>query len=470
MSRKATYRSPDDKPKLVEEVDLDGLPRSSFELIEEFDPDGMPQSTAKSNDNIQTEQITYCLPCEGIGSIPRPTFIREAFLNHKINGRGLATTDNLSEHTTVNQLNLQHEIDEVLADTMLRLSDICPNLPISDGEQTKASFITYPIVNMENLDPNGVVITFEDGHTRQLPKITCGPFEYKNYAVDYLKKAKSLAKPGTRIKQAVIAASAISLLYPSEPIPGYSREEFIRDLVQCAVKDIRQCLDEGADSVQVDFTEARLALKMDPSGKLLNDMLDINDQVFVHFNKKDRKRIGIHACAGADNDSCHSSDVEYDLLLPRLLELTCGRFYLSMKGEKDQEHVFTLLRDNIKPGQLIFIGAIDVNSPRVETPEEVASFILQAAHFLPINQLGVCDDCGFSPFSDDVSTDRDTAFRKIKARVDGARLASSKLFVRSSPRANTTTGSVNNSIRVSSKNPSLDPIKEEGGKESGKDT
>jgi 5-methyltetrahydropteroyltriglutamate--homocysteine methyltransferase len=44
-------------------------------------------------------------------------------------------------------------------------------------------------------------------------------------------------------------------------------------------------------------------------------------------------------------------------------------------------------------------------------------------------QLGTTDDCGFSPFADDVSIARDTAFKKIQARVQGTELAARKLGV-----------------------------------------
>ena len=50
--------------------------------------------------------------------------------------------------------------------------------------------------------------------------------------------------------------------------------------------------------------------------------------------------------------------------------------------------------------------------------------ILEAAAHVPVDQLGTTDDCGYSPFSDDTSTSRDTAFAKIRARVEGNALAS----------------------------------------------
>jgi 5-methyltetrahydropteroyltriglutamate--homocysteine methyltransferase len=62
--------------------------------------------------------------------------------------------------------------------------------------------------------------------------------------------------------------------------------------------------------------------------------------------------------------------------------------------------------------------------PRHETPEEVRDRIVQAAQYIPLAQLGTTDDCGYSPFSDDTSTSRDTAFAKIAARVRGTQMAS----------------------------------------------
>ena len=65
--------------------------------------------------------------------------------------------------------------------------------------------------------------------------------------------------------------------------------------------------------------------------------------------------------------------------------------------------------------------------PRIETPEEVCERVLEAAEYIPVEQLGTTDDCGFSPFSDDTSRTRDTAFAKIRARVAGTAMASELL-------------------------------------------
>jgi 5-methyltetrahydropteroyltriglutamate--homocysteine methyltransferase len=64
-----------------------------------------------------------------------------------------------------------------------------------------------------------------------------------------------------------------------------------------------------------------------------------------------------------------------------------------------------------------------VLDPRVESPEEIRDTILEASETISVSQLGTTDDCGFSPFADDLSTARETAFAKIKARVEGTKLA-----------------------------------------------
>ena len=77
----------------------------------------------------------------------------------------------------------------------------------------------------------------------------------------------------------------------------------------------------------------------------------------------------------------------------------------------------------MKPDQRVFVGVVAPIDPRIETPEEVRDRVLEAAEYIPVEQLGTTDDCGFSPFCDDTSTTRETAFAKIRARVVGTALA-----------------------------------------------
>ena len=191
--------------------------------------------------------------------------------------------------------------------------------------------------------------------------------------------------------------------------------------------EIRRCFAKGAYKVQIDFTEGRLAVKLDPSGELLNSFVGLNNLALSRFSADERQRIGVHTCPGGDCDSTHSADADYADLLPSLFELRAGNFYIALAGEQDRIRVLKIIRKYLKPDQRAFVGVVSPIDPRVDTPEEVRDRVLEAAEYIPLEQLGTTDDCGFSPFSDDTSTTRETAFAKIRARVQGTTLAEKAL-------------------------------------------
>ena len=217
------------------------------------------------------------IPTEPIGSIPRPPALLEAIASYHAGALG---------HDA-----LERAYSEALRDTIQRFEQTGSPV-LTDGEQTKPSFATYPLSGLSNLASDGVVIPFSDGHTRQLPKLIAGPFRYGVHAEGYVRAARACTQ--LPIKQAVISASAISLLYPEQGIPGYSREQFLADLVDEAEADIRGALRAGAASVQIDFTEGRLSLKLDPTGGLLKAFIALNNQVLDRFTEEERGRVGVH--------------------------------------------------------------------------------------------------------------------------------------------------------------------------------
>lgn len=225
----------------------------------------------------------------------------------------------------------------------------------------------------------------------------------------------------------MIAPSAISLIYPQDGIDGYSREAFLADLVNECEKDIRSAFDAGADSVQIDFTEGRLCYKLDPSRGLLREFVSLNNLVLARFSDAELARIGVHTCPGGDQDSTHSADIDYAELLPDLFGINADRFFVQMASEMDRSRALDIIARERRPGQTIYVGVTDPISPRIESAEEVCERILEAAEHLGTRELGSTDDCGFSPFGDDISTARETAFAKIRARIEGTKLARARL-------------------------------------------
>src|SRR4029079_3952044 len=315
------------------------------------------------------------IPTEPIGSIPRPLGLVDAVARRGGDDTGLESL-----------------YDAAIRDTIARF-EATGSPVISDGEQRKYhNFWTYCVHGLPNTSAEGFRIPFAAGHARRMLRLTSGPFRYKRYADSYLEVAQRYAT--VPVKQAVISPSALSLMYPAEGIRGYSRDEFIDDLLREHEAEIRRCLQKGAHKVQIDFTEGRLAMKIDRSGGLLNSFIVLNNLALSRFSGEDRKRIGVHTCPGGDRDSTHSADVDYAELLPSLFELKAGNFYIALAGEQDPQHVLRIIRANIKADQRAFVGVVAPIDPRVETAELVRDRVLQAAESIPLDQLGTTDDCG----------------------------------------------------------------------------
>jgi 5-methyltetrahydropteroyltriglutamate--homocysteine methyltransferase len=189
------------------------------------------------------------IPTEPIGSIPRPRWLLEAIADGDADAPSL---DSL--------------YDEAIRDTLAHFADTGSPV-LTDGEQRKYhNFWTYCVHGLANTSPDGFRIPFAAGHVRRMPRLTAGPFRYKRYADIYLQRARR--HTDALLKQAVISPSALSLMYPADGIPDYSREQFIADLLNEHETEVRRCFEQGAYREQIDITEGRLAMKIEPSGGL----------------------------------------------------------------------------------------------------------------------------------------------------------------------------------------------------------
>ena len=372
------------------------------------------------------------IPTELVGSLPRPMKLQEAYEAY--------------DQGQIEWSQLQAEQDAAAADSIRRLEEVGEPI-VTDGEQRESSFATYPITDTlagtglaDNLAGDGQFFAiFDDGHHRQLPRLTGGPFRYKTFASEFVEKNKAIASGP--VKQAVIAPSMLMLLYPLEgELEGYSREQFLDDLCDEVEKDIRQAFDAGAVRVSIDFTEGRLANKNDSRNPwtnkdMLQEFIDLNNRVIDRFSAEERVNIGIHTCPGGDCDSVHSKEVPYEKLLSKMFQLNAGYFLIQCASEDDRESVYKMCGEYSREdangvAQVCFMGVINPLNPEVESAEHVRDELLLAAKYIPVERLGATDDCGFSPFSRDVkpkhgSPDfaRDIAMQKIAARLEGAALA-----------------------------------------------
>ena len=145
------------------------------------------------------------IPTELVGwPLPRPMNSRRAYEAY--------------DHGDITFDALQAEQDEAAADSIRRFERVGEPI-VTDGEQRESSFATYPIT--DTLAGTGLAeffAIFDDGHHRQLPRLTGGPFRYNVPRPSSSTKAIATHD----VKQAVIAPSMLMLLYPLEgELDGY---------------------------------------------------------------------------------------------------------------------------------------------------------------------------------------------------------------------------------------------------------
>lgn len=373
------------------------------------------------------------LPTEPVGSLPRPSALQRAVLD--------------AETGLLSAAELELAQEAAVLDTLERFA-LTGSPLVSDGEQRRQSFSSYPLgtsLHDGGVEAGPVFAVFADGHHRVIPSLARAPFRFHGHAADDV--ARSRALTSLPLKQAVISPSMLSLMVPAGGLGNYSRDDFLADVVAGCAEDIRRCFEAGATRVSIDFTEGRLALRDDlrapwAGPEALGGFIELINRVLAELTDAQRAAVGVHTCPGNDNDSAHSADVDYAELIPELFQIEAGYFLVQSASEKDPDRVARLVgrqlrlleRTGGRTVPRVLLGVTNPTSPKLETAEEIRDRLVQAARFIPAELLGSTDDCGFSPYLIDEkprhgSPDfaRDVAFAKIAARVRGTQLASEEL-------------------------------------------
>ena len=134
-------------------------------------------------------------------------------------------------------------------------------------------------------------------------------------------------------------------------------------------------------------------------------------------------KTAVHICFGygikANIDwkaSLGSEWRQYEAIFPALAASRIDQISLESAGAKVPIELLGLLG-----GKDVLLGAIDVASEHVETPEEVAATIERALSFVPAERLFPCTNCGMAPMG------RPLAIGKLAALAVGAALVRERL-------------------------------------------
>ena len=139
------------------------------------------------------------------------------------------------------------------------------------------------------------------------------------------------------------------------------------------------------------------------------------------------ERMRMHLCWG-NYQGPHHHDIPLGKILPLVLQARPAAICVEAANPR-HAHEWQLFGEHPLPADKILIpGVLDTCTNYVEHPEWIAQRLCQYAEVVPAERLMAGSDCGFSSFAGYPTVDPDVVWLKLQALVEGARIATRKLF------------------------------------------
>ena len=378
------------------------------------------------------------IPTEPVGSLPRPQKLQDAYAGY--------------DEGRVSKQDLEALQDEAAKESIERYEATGSPI-VSDGEQRWSSFATYsdhrharrhrarghPRGRTVSTSPSSPTAT-----TASCPSSSRGPFRYKSFASDSLRKSITLRHQADEAggHRAVDDGAALSrsTTRSTATRARTSSSDLVRRVRQGHPRAFAPGpLTSRSTSPRAGSRPATTRATRGPAGNLLPHFIELNNRVLAEFSADERANIGVHTCPGGDRDSVHCADVDYNDLLPEPARAQ-RRLLPHAAGQRARQGPRLRIVRRQPPRRRRRCAAAGARrrrqpaEPARRVAQEIRDQLVRAAEFIPKEQLGSTDDCGFSPFSIDEKPNhgspdyaRDVAFQKITNRVEGTRAAAEQL-------------------------------------------
>jgi len=282
---------------------------------------------------------------------------------------------------------------------------------VSDGEQTRRHFVTTFIEGLEGVDfEHRRTVRIRNRYDASVP-VVVGPVARRHPI--YVDDAAFLrAESGRQVKYTLPGPmTMVDTLYDAH---YRSRDKLAFAFAEILNEEARAIAAAGVDVIQFD----------EPAFNVYFD--EVRDWGVATLERAAQGlacTTAVHICYGygikANIDWKQSLGGEwrqYEQTFPRLAASTIDQVSLECAHSHVPIELIGLLE-----GKDVLVGAIDVATDRVETPEEVAEVIRSALRFVPADRLLPCTNCGMVPLA------RPVARRKLQALGDGAALVRREL-------------------------------------------
>ncbi|MBY7815531.1 methionine synthase [Vibrio fluvialis] len=340
------------------------------------------------------------LPTSTAGSLPKPTWLAQPetlWSPWKLQGQEL--TDGKHDALRVSlQEQQQAEIDIV-----------------SDGEQTRQHFVTTFIEHLSGVDfENRKTVTIRNRYEASVPTVV-GPVSRQKSV--FVEDAKFLRQQTDKpIKWALPGPmTMIDTLYDDH---YKSREKLAWEFAKILNEEAKELEAAGVDIIQFD----------EPAFNVFFD--DVNEWGIAALERAIeglKCETAVHICYGygikANTDwkkTLGNEWRQYEAVFPKLQQSNIDIISLECHNSRVPIELLELVR-----GKKVMVGAIDVATNTIETPEEVADTLRKALQFVDADKLYPCTNCGMAPLS------RDVARGKLSALSAGAEIIRQEILAKS---------------------------------------
>ncbi|PZO65847.1 MAG: methionine synthase [Paracoccus denitrificans] len=333
--------------------------------------------------------MTRLLPTSTAGSLPKPAWLAQPetlWSPWKLSG------DELREGK-------EDALRIALNDQRLAGIDI-----VSDGEQTRQHFVTTFIEHLDGVDfEKRETVTIRNRYEASVPTVVGAVSRQKSVFVEDAKFLR--AQTDQPIKWALPGPmTMIDTLYDAH---YKSREKLAWEFAKILNEEARELAAVGVDIIQFD----------EPAFNVFFD--EVNDWGIAALERAAEGlscETGVHICYGygikANTDWKKTLGEEwrqYEFVFPKLQASSIDIVSLECQHSRVPMDLIELLR-----GKKVMVGAIDVATETVESPEEVADVLRKALQFVDADKLYPCTNCGMAPLP------RPVAMAKLRALTAGA--------------------------------------------------
>ncbi len=277
---------------------------------------------------------------------------------------------------------------------------------VSDGEQTRQHFVTTFIEHLEGVDfQRRETIRIRDRYDASVPVVSR---QVSRPHPVYVEDARFLRAETDRLIKYTLPGpmTMVDTLYDDY---YHSREKLAWEFAKILNDEARELEAAGVDVVQFDepafnvfFEEVRdwgvKALERAAAGLNCKTAVHICYGYGIKANTDWKKTLG-------------SEWRQYEETFPLLRASSIDQISLECHNSRVPIELIGLLE-----GKDVLVGAIDVTTEQIETPEEVAATLRKALHYVAPDRLYPCTNCGMVPLA------RKVACGKLKALAAGAAL------------------------------------------------